>query len=70
MRASGHDVRVIVISPGVIETEVLDHVTDPNTLANYEANKAQIGGGIPSEHVADLIALVPEICITPMRQSY
>jgi NADP-dependent 3-hydroxy acid dehydrogenase YdfG len=76
---SGHDVRVIVISPGIIETEVLDHVTDPNTLANYKANKARIGGGIPSEHVADLIlnaynlpqkALVQEICITPTRQSY
>lgn len=76
---SAYDVRVIVISPGIIETEVLDHVTDPNTLANYRANKVAIGGGIPSSHVADLIlgayqlpqnALVQEICITPTRQKY
>jgi NADP-dependent 3-hydroxy acid dehydrogenase YdfG len=76
---SGHDVRVIVISPGVIETEVLDGVKDPVTLANYKANKVAIGGGIGAEHVANLIlnayslpqnALVQEICITPTRQSY
>ncbi len=76
---SGYDVRVVVVSPGVIETEVLDHVKDPNTLANYRANKAAIGGGISADHVADLIlttyqlpqnALVQEICITPTRQTY
>ena len=76
---SGYDVRVIVISPGVIETEVLDHVNDPTTLANYKANKVAIGGGIGPEHVADLMlhaynlpqrALVQEICITPTRQKY
>jgi NADP-dependent 3-hydroxy acid dehydrogenase YdfG len=76
---SAYDVRVVVISPGIIETEVLDHVTDPNTLANYRANKAAIEGGIGPEIVADLMlhtynlpqkALVQEICITPTRQKY
>ncbi len=76
---STHDVRVIVVSPGVIETEVLNAVTDPETLANYKANKARIGGGIGAEHCADLIldayrlpqnALVQEIVLTPTRQSY
>ena len=76
---AGYDVRVILISPGIIETEVLDHVTDQTTLANYKANKVAIGGGIPADHVADLIlnaynlpqnALVQEICITPTRQRY
>ncbi|HVY98117.1 MAG TPA: SDR family oxidoreductase [Dongiaceae bacterium] len=74
-----HDVRVIVISPGVIETEVLNGVTDQTTLANYKANKVKIGGGISAEHVADSIlfayqmpqnVLIQEICITPTRQSY
>jgi NADP-dependent 3-hydroxy acid dehydrogenase YdfG len=74
-----HDVRVIVISPGVIETEVLDHVTDKNTLANYRANKARIGGGIAADHVAQSIlfayklpqnVLIQEICITPTRQEH
>lgn len=76
---SDHNVRVIVVSPGIIETEVLGQVTDPNTLANYKANKAAIGGGISADHVADLIlnaynlppnVLVQEICMTPTRQRY
>jgi hypothetical protein len=74
-----HDVRVIVISPGIIETEVLDHVTDQTTLANYRAAKKQIGGGISADHVAQSIlfayklpqnVLIQEICITPTRQEY
>jgi NADP-dependent 3-hydroxy acid dehydrogenase YdfG len=76
---SAYDVRVVVLSPGIIETEVLDAVTDLVTLANYKANKAAIEGGIGPEHVADLMvhtynmpqrALVQEICITPTRQKY
>ncbi|PKA39227.1 oxidoreductase [Rhizobium sullae] len=74
-----HDVRVIVISPGIIDTEVLDGVRDETTLANYKANKAAIGGGISADVVADLIlnayqlpqrAIVQEIVITPTRQTY
>jgi hypothetical protein len=74
-----HDVRVIVVSPGIIDTEVLDAVRDPETLANYKANKQAIGGGIGADVVADLIldayqlpqrAIVQEIVITPTRQKY
>jgi len=74
-----HDVRVIVISPGIIETEVLDHVTDPTTLKNYQENKARIGGGISADHVADMIlfayqmpqnVLIQEMVVTPTRQVY
>lgn len=74
-----HDVRVIVISPGVIETEVLDHVTDKTTLANYRANKVRMGGGISADYVADSVlfayqmpqnVLIQEICITPTRQEH
>lgn len=74
-----YDVRVIVLSPGIIETEVLGGVLDPQTLANYQANKEAIGGGISAEIVADLIlnaynlpqkAIVQEIVITPTRQKY
>lgn len=76
---SDYDVRVIVLSPGVIETEVLSGVLDPQTLANYKANKVKMGGGIGSEHVADIMlhayqmpqnALVQEIVITPTRQKF
>ncbi len=74
-----HNVRVIVISPGVIETEVLDHVTDPNTLKAYKENKVHIGGGISASHVADMIlfayqmpqnVLIQEMVVTPTRQEY
>jgi len=74
-----HDVRVIVISPGIIETEVLDHVTDPNTLKAYKDNKVRIGGGISADHVADMIVfayqmpqnvLIQEMVVTPTRQEF
>ena len=74
-----HDVRVIVISPGIIETEVLNHVTDANTLKNYKDNKVRIGGGIAASHVADMIlfayqmpqnVLIQEMVVTPTRQEY
>lgn len=76
---SEYDIRVIVLSPGIIETEVLSAVTDRTTLENYKANKVAIGGGIGAEHVANLMlnvyqmpqnALVQEICITPTRQKH
>lgn len=74
-----YDVRVIVISPGIIETEVLDHVTDETTLKNYKDNKVRIGGGIGAGHVADMIlfayqmpqnVLIQEMVVTPTRQEY
>lgn len=73
------DVRVIVISPGIVETEVLDHVTDATTLQHYRANKVRIGGGISAESVAATMlfayqlpqnVLIQEICMTPTRQEY
>jgi len=74
-----YGVRVIVISPGIIDTEVLDHVTDPNTLKNYRDNKTRIGGGISADHVADMIryayqmpqnVLIQEMVVTPTRQEF
>lgn len=74
-----YDVRVIVISPGIVETEVLDHVTDPNTLRGYRENKVRIGGGISADDVARSMlfayqlpqnVLIQEICMTPTRQEY
>ena len=76
---SDYDVRVIVLSPGVIETEVLSGVLDEETLANYQKNKVKMGGGIGPEHVANIMlhsyqmpqnALIQEICITPTRQKF
>lgn len=74
-----YDVRVLVVSPGVIETEILSGVLDEGTLDAYRENKVRMGGGIGADIVADLIlnayklpqnALVQEICLTPTRQKY
>lgn len=74
-----YDVRVIVLSPGIIETEVLDHVTDEKTLQGYRENKVRIGGGIGADQVADMMVfayqrpqnvLIQEMVITPTRQEY
>ncbi|TCM52693.1 hypothetical protein C8J36_108137 [Rhizobium sp. PP-F2F-G48] len=74
-----HNVRVVVVSPGIVDTEVLDHVNDPRTLENYRTNKAAIGGGISADIVAGLIldayalpqrAIVQEIVVTPTQQTY
>ncbi len=74
-----HRVRVIVISPGIINTEVLNHVTDQNTLKNYKDNKERIGGGISADHVAKMIlfayqmpqnVLIQEMVVTPTGQEY
>ncbi|MBV6656918.1 MAG: SDR family oxidoreductase [Devosiaceae bacterium] len=76
---SDYDVRVIVLSPGVIETEILSGVLDENTLTAYKDNKVKMGGGIGPEHVSEIMlhayqmpqnALVQEICITPTRQKF
>ncbi|XAT60680.1 SDR family NAD(P)-dependent oxidoreductase [Rhodobacteraceae bacterium Araon29] len=73
------NVRVVVVSPGIIETEVLSGVRDPKTLAEYQKNKAKIGGGLDAQIVGQVIAdvysqpqnvLVQEICLTPTRQKY
>ena len=73
------NVRVVVVSPGIIETEVLSGVLDHETLAEYQKNKAKMGGGLDAKVVGRLIAdvysqpqnvLVQEICLTPTRQKY
>ena len=74
-----HNVRVVVISPGIIDTEVLNHVTDETTLKNYKDNKVRIGGGISADHVANMIlfayqmpqnVLIQEMVVTPTRQEF
>ena len=76
---SPYNVRVIVMSPGNIEAEVLNGITDPNTLEAYKKNIQRIGGRISPEYVAKMIlfayempqnVLMQEICVTPTRQDY
>ena len=76
---SPYNVRVIVMSPGNIEAEVLNGITDHNTLEAYKKNIERIGGRISPEYVAKMIlfayempqnVLMQEICVTPTRQDY
>lgn len=53
---SAHNVRVVTIAPGAVETELLGHTTDENIKAGYEAWKADMGGKVlAAEDVANAI---------------
>jgi len=55
------NVRVTVIAPGLIETELLLHTSDPSIVADYQAYKDSVGGAIPAQVVADMIKHVYEL---------
>src|SRR5688500_3883013 len=70
------DIRVTVIEPGAITTELTDHITDP---ASKQANKtATAEMGIPPQDIADVIAFADgrpqrvtlnEILVRPTAQA-
>lgn len=64
---SGTGVRLAVIAPGVVETELLSHTTDEGIKAGYQEWKQDIGGAIGPEVVADAIMFAynqpPNVCI-------
>lgn len=49
---AGHNVRMITIAPGAVETELLDHTTSEDIKAGYELWKESIGGAISADDVA------------------
>ena len=70
------DIRVIVIEPGAVATELTDHITDPSVKQNTEQFYAQLA--ITAEDVADVIAFavtrprrmtLNEILLRPTAQS-
>lgn len=64
---SARDVRVITIAPGAVETELLGHTTDEAIKQNYGEWKAQMGGVLAPETVAETIRFAYEqpqnVCI-------
>jgi len=52
---SKFNVRVIVIAPGVVETELLSHTTDQGIKGDYENWKKQMGSPLQSVDVANAI---------------
>ena len=70
------DVRVTVIEPGAIATELADHITHPDSKKAAEEATAEIG--IPAEDIADVIAFavsrpqrvtLNEILVRPTAQA-
>ena len=63
-----HNVRVVTIAPGAVETELLGHTTDDGIKSGYEAWKADMGGQVlAAEDVANAVyyayAQPPGVCI-------
>lgn len=50
---SKYNVRVLVIAPGVVETELLSHTTDKDIVDNYNQWKKEINGGLNVSEVAE-----------------
>lgn len=53
-------VRVVVIAPGAVETELLGHTTDDAIKAGYEDWKTGMGGVIAPEDIAEAIRFAYE----------
>ncbi len=75
--AAPHDVRVTVISPGLVETELLDHTTVPELRESFEGLKEPMGGFLKPSDVASAIlytyqqpsnVCVREIVLAPTKQ--
>ena len=70
------DIRVTVIEPGAIATELADHITHPDSKTAAEEATAEIG--IPAQDIADVIAFavsrpqrvaLNEILVRPTAQA-
>ncbi|PWJ40151.1 SDR family oxidoreductase [Sediminitomix flava] len=53
--AGANNVRVAVIAPGAVETELLGHTTNNDIIEGYEEWKKQIGGALIPEDIAHSI---------------
>ncbi len=53
---AGHNVRVITIAPGAVETELLSHTSDEGIKQGYEEWKEGMGGVLKATDIASAIA--------------
>lgn len=72
-----HNVRMMTIAPGVVETELLGHTTSEAIKDGYGEWKESIGGGLAPETVAEAICFayqqpqhvnIREIALAPTKQ--
>lgn len=52
---AAHNVRVVLVAPGMVDTELLVNTAEGRTLDNYREYKTSIGGGLRPEDVAAAI---------------
>jgi len=73
-----HDVRLITIAPGVVETELLGHTTHETIKTDYSAWKQEMGQPLQADDIAKTIwfayqqpqrVCIREIVIGPTRQT-
>jgi NADP-dependent 3-hydroxy acid dehydrogenase YdfG len=61
------NVRVTVIAPGMVETELLNSTADPAIVSDYQAYKSGVGGALAPRTIADLIKhtyeLPQDVCV-------
>lgn len=71
------NVRVIIIAPGAVETELLSHTTSKEIKTGYEEWKTSIGGAIAPEDIANCVSFaynqpqnvcVREVVVAATRQ--
>lgn len=74
---ANHNVRMITIAPGVVETNLLSHTTSNEIKDSYTGWKKTIGGGLQPEDIANTISFayshpqnicIREIVIATTRQ--
>ncbi|MGB0359920.1 MAG: SDR family oxidoreductase [Endozoicomonas sp.] len=74
---SDDNVRVVVIAPGAVETELLGHTTSDDIITGYEGWKDSIGGALLSNDIANCVSFaygmpqnvcLREIVVAPTRQ--
>ena len=53
---SNDNVRVMLVSPGAVETELLSHTTNDAVKQGYEDWKTEIGGAISADDIADCVS--------------
>ena len=65
--ASGSNVRMIVIAPGVVETPLLSHTSNQEIKDNYNLWKQEIDGGLEPSQIADCAwfayQMPQEVCV-------
>ncbi|MBN8237171.1 SDR family oxidoreductase [Halobacillus kuroshimensis] len=75
--AAGDNIRVTIIAPGVVETELLDHTSDDGIKQGYKDWKASINGGLEPDVVAETVyfayqqpssVTIREIDLAPTKQ--